>query len=159
MTLTESCTLGVLTTVCEKYKRGYCYPSHRTIVEILRKTYDVHIGKRQLCNVLRKLETEGFIRRQRRRLTLLPHGWRQQTTLYTPLARAWRWVKRVAYAFYGHIRGFRVKWTSQRDLPKGSDIRTDHPLVIGKDQKDPPFWSTKVGIESFEKFKTYCQSL
>ena len=58
--------LSTLGGVGKRYKKPYCYPSQKTILELLKKYHQMVISKRTLNRRLRLLEDAGFFERVRR---------------------------------------------------------------------------------------------
>lgn len=88
--------LDVLARICTKYGKLYCYPSHRTIAELVFKFTGRSISTRSLCRHLGALERDGWIGRQRRHRTDLSGELELHSTLYLLSKRTVRWCRALA---------------------------------------------------------------
>jgi len=74
--------INTLLGVAAKYRKGYCYPSQKKILNLLDRFHRVVFSLRTLNRRLAWLEAEGYIKRQRRSYRMPDGSIRFQTTLY-----------------------------------------------------------------------------
>lgn len=117
--LTTANYIGIINTldgVQKKYKKGYCYPSHDTILNLLKKFHQDTISLRTLCRRLAWLEDNGYIKRVRR-IRLLPTGILSvQSTIYMLKKKAYVLVGRVLRKL-SHFKKGSSNWLIQKESP------------------------------------------
>jgi len=139
--------------------KHYCYVSQKTIMEHLTDIYRITRARSTLNLHLQKLEAEGFFERVRRVVQDDNGRFHQWATLFKLKAKLFYLLAREVYLYAKELLRTGVRCFGRHKTSQGSVIKKDYPSLSPKDGKDPPFWSTKVGVEAFEHFKAFCQNL
>jgi hypothetical protein len=75
--------LAIITKLCEKYERRWCYPSQETILELLERWHRVVMDRRTLNRHLNGLQHLGYIERTRRHHKARDGSLILKSTVYT----------------------------------------------------------------------------
>jgi DNA-binding transcriptional ArsR family regulator len=105
-----SAVLYALFGVAKKYDKGYCYPTQNHIVHLVQKYEKISMSRRTLCRVLKKLEEQGYIKRQRRHTHRSDGSLWLRSTLYR--------LKKRAYIFLGQLRSLVSRLLAPFAVPK-----------------------------------------
>ncbi len=89
--------LTVLAGIAHKYGKGYCYPSQRKILELMRR-YGRQMSLRALNRHLNQLVRLGYIKRQRRHTHDTQNGYTFRSSCYVLKRRALKWLAGMAAA-------------------------------------------------------------
>lgn len=81
--------IAVLSHLCKKYERSWCYPSQDKICELLRRFHGVEISRRHLNRHINALEAQGYIKTTRRHTKDRHGALILKSTLYELKAAAW----------------------------------------------------------------------
>jgi len=87
--------LHVLTRICARHEKLYCYPSAQTIIELVLKFTGRSISLRSLSRHIGALERDGWLRRTRRHKTGLMGELELHSTLYMMTRRTVKWARSV----------------------------------------------------------------
>ena len=91
----ESREWGVLDTLVgigRKHGKGYCYPSQKTILDLMEKFHNIRFCRRTLNRDLRNLERQGYITRIRRHRRGTDGKIRFASTLYKFTAKLYNFL-------------------------------------------------------------------
>lgn len=90
--------IAVLSFLCDKYQRRWCYPSQDTLLELLRRFHGLHIERRTLNRHLAGFESLGYIQRTRRHTKNKDGSLHLKSTVYTLTATALTFIQSIARA-------------------------------------------------------------
>jgi len=88
--------LHILTRICARHEKLYCYPSYQTIRELVMKFTGRSISLRSLSRHMGALQRDGWIGRTRRHKTGLMGELELHSTLYMMTKRTVKWARSVA---------------------------------------------------------------
>jgi hypothetical protein len=94
MTTKSDAVLFTITGVCRTYNKGYCYPTQKHILYLVRKYHKIEMSRRTLNRILKKLESDGWIERIRRHTKKNDGSLWLRSTLYKLLGKVREWAIR-----------------------------------------------------------------
>jgi hypothetical protein len=116
--------IEVLRGVQVKHKTRYPFPSQETILKLLAEKHGIEMSRRHLNRILRDMEDQEWIIRQRR-LKPTPRGGRVITsTLYFLTQKAWKLLHQIYYRIKSLIPFTGVTSRSHNPSPSGHERYT-----------------------------------
>ena len=115
----EQAVLTTMLSIGKKYKKGYCWPSQKRLLELLREYHKIVISRRELNRVLKGLEEGGYFERIRRHREGLGGRIVFASTLYRFRQKLFTWaysLKKWASEIFSHYRV--PNWAQYKPKPK-----------------------------------------
>jgi len=91
-------------------RNNYITPSHRTMIDLLKKYHDRNISERTHYRDIKRLEDEGLITRQARWNTINKLNPRRKSSIISLTIKGARWLVNKGNAWAGQILGAMIKW-------------------------------------------------
>jgi DNA-binding PadR family transcriptional regulator len=119
--------LNTLDSVGKKHRKGYCYPSQKTLIFLLCRHHQINISIRSLCRWLKRLESEGYIKRKQRIRRSPEGGLIFSSTIYILTRKAYKFLGRLIRQLSHHKRGV-SNYIIQQKRPSVSEDLGPEPL-------------------------------
>lgn len=113
----KAATMETLASVCSKYAKGYCFPSQRTILRLLKQYHGINICLRTLNYVLRWLEDHRYFKRTKRHRAGCNGQMIFDTTMYE--------LKKKVYMRLDSM----VKWANRVSSPLRVQVRAAYRSI------------------------------
>ena len=108
--------LNTIDSIQKRYKKGYCYPSQEKLVALLGQFHSEFFSIRTLNRRLRRLETDGYLKRKRR-LRATPDGFILfQSTIYSLTRKAYLFIGSLVRRLSHHTKKV-SNWLIQKESP------------------------------------------
>lgn len=109
----DGAVLGSFAELARRSGKGYCFPSQRTILDLVRKYHGVRRSRRSLNRHLTRLESEGYFVRVRRHKRGKDGSLILRSTLYKLKGKFYRYMGLALRSSLRFFSVFRVPFSAQ----------------------------------------------